>query len=631
MKKHGEITVFLSLVVVCILSLCMGLLESARTAGARLYAQMAAESAVSSVMSQYNRNLWDMYHLLFLEAESEDAIEQSFAEYMNFYCDQENLYPMKLEDVRMTEGNYMTEDGGTWLEEGALSYVKYRLPDVAEDLLEIVNEAEQAKEAGDFRELFQVCSDTGKKTRKLEKYRLEIEACLSDMREYLSELSDAVDNESEGRFKTYADKLAKEIKRFSKNVDAYEQELQKVTAHLEEVRSSEVLDSRESGSESKVSGHLSQEIAAYEQVESSAEEKLSEYRSTERVFEGNLELLNEALELLEEEREEDSYEMVTIGPDWDSLGGIVSEIEIPNEELDHAVDREKASMLDRLEELFQGELLELVLPKGTAVSRNYVSLLGIPSKSVKNTLVSGEAEKLSGEALVMKHILVNEYCFLNFDSFLDKCTRKTELEKQKLKYEQEYLLCGKASDWENLVQTVEKLLTIRGSMNLLCLLQSSGKRAEAEALAFAVSGGNAPVNFILSFFILTMWAFGEAVLDVKCLLNGGRLPFWKQDSQWKVSLEKLLSLEFLDMDPTKTEDDGRDYRDHMRILFFLMKEETRTYRMMDVIQWNVRTVQEDFSVKDCVSKAEIEAELWERHLFLMKNDYKRTVRTIGAY
>ena len=37
MKKRGEITVFLSLTLVCILSLFMGLLQSARTAGARLY------------------------------------------------------------------------------------------------------------------------------------------------------------------------------------------------------------------------------------------------------------------------------------------------------------------------------------------------------------------------------------------------------------------------------------------------------------------------------------------------------------------------------------------------------------------------------------------------------------------
>jgi len=658
MKKRGEITVFLSLVVVCILSLCMGLLESARTAGSRLYAQMAAESAVSSVMSQYNRNLWDVYHLLFLETESEEAVEQSFSKYMDFYCDQENFYPMKLEEVRMVKGNSIIEKGGKWLEDGAVSYVNYRLPDVAEDLLGIVDEAEQAKNAGDFRELFEVCSDAGKKARKLEKSRMKIEECLSDMREYRSKLSEAVDRESEGQFETYAGKFEKEIKQFSRYVNAYEKEVQKVTDHLEELRERQL--SAEFGAESKVSGHISQEIAAYEQVELSAEKELSEYRNYAPILEDGMTLLDEALDLLEEERyeyvyvgstsgngengssgssgdencviEEDVYEMVELGPDWDAIGGIIGQLEIPGEIPEHSVDHEKASLLDQLEEIFQGDLLDLVLPKETEVSRNYVSLKEIPSKTVETkTAVSGEAVKLSGEESVMRQVLVNEYCFLSFDSFLEKCVRKIEVKNQPLSYEQEYLLCGQSSDRENLAKTVEKLLTIRGSMNLFCLLQSPEKRAEADTLAAAVSGGNAPVKFILSFFILTMWAFGEAVLDVKGLLNGDRVPFWKQPNQWNVSLEKLLSLEFLKMIPVKSSEDGRDYQDHLRILFFLMKVETRNYRMMDVIQWNIRTMQEDFAVNDCFSEIEIEADLRECHVFLLTNEYQRTIRTVGAY
>lgn len=658
MKKQGEITVFLSLVIVCILSLCMGLLESARTTGARLYAQMAAESAVSSVMSQYNRNLWDMYHVLFLEAESEEAVEQSFAEYMDFYCRQKNFYPMELEEVRMTGGNTMTEDGGKWLEEGALSYVKYRLPDVAEDLLGIVSEAEQAKTAGDFQELFEVCSNTGKKTKRLEKCRFEIEDCLSDMREYLGEVLTAVDHESEGRFETYANKLRKGIQRFSRLVDSYGKEVQKVTEHLETLREDSL--AAEAELHSSVSGHISQEIAAYEQVESEAKAELSNYQNMGQVLNGNLRLLDEALELLQEERyeyvyvgsssekgsnvssgspggetnfiEEDLYEVVELGPDWDAIGSVVSQIEIPGEAAEYFADHEKASLLDRLEELFQGDVLELVLSDGTEVSRNYVSLKGIPSKLVKtDAAVSGEAVRYSGEESVMRQVLVNEYCFLKFDSFLEKCSGKIVKKNQPLAYEQEYLLCGQSSDRENLVQTVEKLLTIRGSMNLLCLLQSPEKRAEADMLALAVSGGNAPVKLILSFFILTMWAFGEAVLDVRCLLNGDRVPFWKQESQWKVSLEKLLSLEFLEMSPTKSVEDGRDYQDHLRILLFLMKGETRNYRMMDVIQWNVRTIQPDFAAGDCLSKIEMEANLRERHLFLLTNEYQRTIRTVGGY
>ena len=82
MRYRGEITVFLSLTILCVMSLMLGLLESARTAGARLYLRMASDSAVSSVMSYYNRNLWDRYQLLFLEYDSEAAIQETFGRYL---------------------------------------------------------------------------------------------------------------------------------------------------------------------------------------------------------------------------------------------------------------------------------------------------------------------------------------------------------------------------------------------------------------------------------------------------------------------------------------------------------------------------------------------------------------------
>ena len=55
MRKSGQITVFLSLVMLCVCSLVCGLVESARTAGAGWYLKMAADSAMDSVFSGYHR------------------------------------------------------------------------------------------------------------------------------------------------------------------------------------------------------------------------------------------------------------------------------------------------------------------------------------------------------------------------------------------------------------------------------------------------------------------------------------------------------------------------------------------------------------------------------------------------
>ena len=59
MRKKGQITVFFSLALLCVFSLMCGLLESARTAGARCYLKLAADSSMDSVFSRYHKEAWE--------------------------------------------------------------------------------------------------------------------------------------------------------------------------------------------------------------------------------------------------------------------------------------------------------------------------------------------------------------------------------------------------------------------------------------------------------------------------------------------------------------------------------------------------------------------------------------------
>ena len=138
-------------------------------------------------------------------------------------------------------------------------------------------------------------------------------------------------------------------------------------------------------------------------------------------------------------------------------------------------------------------------------------------------------------------------------------------------YEQEYLLQGNASERENLKRTVNELLAVREAVNLAALYADSEKRSEAEALALAITGlaGITPITAAASFFIMTVWAFAESVADVKVLLAGGKIPFFKQPGKWQISLsaltEKGASI-FLETgkDPSLkngTDDRGLDYQD----------------------------------------------------------------------
>ena len=81
-RVSGHVTVFISMVMMCIFALFCVLVESARTAGARWYLETASGSVMDSVFSQYHRQLWDTYRLLFAEYEDEEELEKDFEKYV---------------------------------------------------------------------------------------------------------------------------------------------------------------------------------------------------------------------------------------------------------------------------------------------------------------------------------------------------------------------------------------------------------------------------------------------------------------------------------------------------------------------------------------------------------------------
>ena len=80
MKFKGQITVFLSLILLCVFGLICSLLESARIAGERCYLEMAAYSALDSVMSQYHLPLWEEYRVFGVEYIGKQAIDSGLYE-----------------------------------------------------------------------------------------------------------------------------------------------------------------------------------------------------------------------------------------------------------------------------------------------------------------------------------------------------------------------------------------------------------------------------------------------------------------------------------------------------------------------------------------------------------------------
>ena len=65
--KKGEITVFLSLVLVILISILCSVIEAARTNGIQFQTECVADMAIQSALAEYNRELLEQYDLFFVD------------------------------------------------------------------------------------------------------------------------------------------------------------------------------------------------------------------------------------------------------------------------------------------------------------------------------------------------------------------------------------------------------------------------------------------------------------------------------------------------------------------------------------------------------------------------------------
>ncbi len=158
-----------------------------------------------------------------------------------------------------------------------------------------------------------------------------------------------------------------------------------------------------------------------------------------------------------------------------------------------------------------------------------------------------------------------------------------------LEYELEYCVAGRGSDRENLENTVKELLLIREAGNFMTIIQDGKKQALALEIATAAVGftGIVPLVEAVKIGILLAWSYIESILDVRCLLSGGKVPLVKAVSDWKsdVSLgEEVLTEKGGE---SESRENGLDYREYLQILLMMVPEQTLVWRAMDIVERNV--------------------------------------------
>lgn len=229
----------------------------------------------------------------------------------------------------------------------------------------------------------------------------------------------------------------------------------------------------------------------------------------------------------------------------------------------------------------------------------------------KQELVSGRTlekgfglQVLPKERGITEKLLFQEYLLEYLSCYTDEGAGN--------RYELEYVLKGKEKDEENLKGVVSQLLLIREASNFAHLLTDGSKRAQASAMAAAISAsiGLPVAKGLIQKALQACWAFGESVLDVRTLLDGGKVPLVKTEGFWQLELDQLVHLaDGLDS-LRKEQEEGLDYRGYLRILLLAVNEEKQVMRGMDMVEYGMREREgkESFRLDHCIGQLEAQAE-----------------------
>ena len=141
-----------------------------------------------------------------------------------------------------------------------------------------------------------------------------------------------------------------------------------------------------------------------------------------------------------------------------------------------------------------------------------------------------------------------------------------------------------------------------------------------------------------------MWALAEAFVDVRCLLNGGKVPLVKTVSDWQLSLEGVLKIgaegklpdlgENITVWGNETADESRsgskkglDLTGYLRMFLFVSYGSEPLFRMMDMMQMNIKKEQSDFLLEKCVCMVDAEAGFCGKPVFFSSGPWKTLRKT----
>lgn len=258
----------------------------------------------------------------------------------------------------------------------------------------------------------------------------------------------------------------------------------------------------------------------------------------------------------------------------------------------------KENPLEIIKQLQKKGILSLVIEDTSQLSDKKMDLSRAISKRELAESCNPRLEELDW----YDKVLLQQYFLTYMSNYLND-------KNHSMAYELEYLLGGKATDVENMKLVVNQLLGIREATNFLYLINQPTKVEEARLLAVAIAGvsANPVVIEVVKLAVLSAWAFGESILDIRTLLTGGKIALIKSNTTWTMDLDCISTIGE-GYSKAKNCKDGLSYTEYLGILLLFQQENQLAKRGMDVQELTLweRYECEDIYLDEWIVDVEVE-------------------------
>ena len=223
----------------------------------------------------------------------------------------------------------------------------------------------------------------------------------------------------------------------------------------------------------------------------------------------------------------------------------------------------------------------------------------------------------SGQGIIEKLLLI-EYAVGMFQSLEDQVHREDGKTAQNLRgknygegifrNETEYLIQGRANEYDNLRSVEMQILGIRMIMNIAYLASSSEKQSVLQSAAAGIGGIIAPGigTTVIYGALMFLWSAAESYVDYAALVQGDRVPIFKTEASWRTDLESILAEATNVVEGEKgREEEGADYEMYLRMLLLMQNTDTLLERIGSVIQLNLHKNDRDFLLTDMATAFEV--------------------------